>query len=586
MEATQVLQTGALRGTTALGGGSVPPQSQFASASGVGGGAGLLGGIRHELEAVETPERNYECTVAFCGLLRVLLSHGPAVVPLHTLGASTRAPGLPAGVGQHVRFVLDAVLIPARSRPVAHDADRLRVAAAALGVLYDCVRNYSVASPPPPLPRRGGSAVPPTSGASKPDDAWVAGDPRWDFLDPALLLSGGAVAGAEAFSSSGTPPPRSHCFDVMRALLSSSHGGERDDLLSVVLSVLGPPPGEAAFGSASARARGAVAGFHVGGLALTAATSGGAGSVHAWEGAGASSGGASALETEAAAQCDSASSAAVAKRTLIVTHARERIDALQRAATAGAPAPVAGAAASAPSPTAWMSLTSHEEAAALVFAGGGPELAASLLVSDSSGMVRHSPQALERPPPWLQLTQEQSRDTEADTEDAAVPVCEAIAAGQQGGRYASSSADEVRWRERCALLVCAILEAVLTRDAAFISACRSSLAASPILGAESLTPMAELLRRHRVIPIIAQVSLGRRRSSAATSLLAAPPRPLRILVHSLRRTAGMLASAWRRPGCSSASRAAGATAAVAGLCRPKCSSASSPRAAPPWLATS
>lgn len=106
----------------------------------------------------------------------------------------------------------------------------------------------------------------------------------------------------------------------------------------------------------------------------------------------------------------------------------------------------------------------------------------------------------------MQLTPEQGRDAETDTDAAAAPITEAVAAGLQGGRYASSSADEVRWRERCALLVFALLEAVLSRDAAFIAACRSSLAASPILGAESLTPLAELLRRHRAVPIIAQVS--------------------------------------------------------------------------------
>ena len=349
----------------------------------------LLSGIRNELEAVETPERNYECTIAFCGLLRVLLCHGPSVVPLHTLGAATRAPGSPAGIGPHVRFVLDTVLLPARSRPVAHSADRLRVAAAALGVLYDCVRNYAIVSPPPPLQRQ--SAVPAALGAAGRDgttapleDSWIPGDPRWDFVDPEAVAAAGFGLGA--FSVSGAPPPRSLNFEVMRALLSSSHGGETDDLLSVVLSVLGPPPGDSVLDSA--RTRDAAAGYHVGVLALTAAT-GGAGGSHIWTGAGASSGGASALETEASAQADWASSAAIAKRTLVVTHARERMEALQRAATAAAGAGTAAGASTAAatttvSPSAWMALTTHEDAAALVFAGGGPDLASSMKVRAGS----------------------------------------------------------------------------------------------------------------------------------------------------------------------------------------------------------
>ena len=80
----------------------------------------------------------------------------------------------------------------------------------------------------------------------------------------------------------------------------------------------------------------------------------------------------------------------------------------------------------------------------------------------------------------------------------------------------------MRWRERCVLLVCALLEAVLARDADFIAACRSSLAATPILGADALTPMAELLRRHRVVPAIAQVRLVLRCCSVRSTQATAP----------------------------------------------------------------
>lgn len=376
MEITQVVQTGGTRASDI----AAAPAQRTSSAFGAIGSATsstLLSGLRNELEAVETPERNYECTIAFCSLLRTLLSHGPAVVPIHTLGATTRPHGLPAGIGPHIRFVLDAVLLPARTRPVAHDADRLRVAAAALGVLYDCVRTYAIISPPPALPRRGAASGP--SGTSTvPGDAWVAGDPRWDFLDPSLLPSAGN-------SGVSSLPVRSHSFYVMRALLSSSYAGDTDDLLSVVLSVLGPAPGDAGFGLATGHARDGTAGITIGVLGLPAFLSGG-GDARAWHGSGASSGGVACLETEAAACTDGASSAGIAKRFAVVAHAKERIAALQRAAVAaagGTGASVGSVAASGPvvGPMAWMAQTSHEEAAALAFAASaGPDNATPLTV--------------------------------------------------------------------------------------------------------------------------------------------------------------------------------------------------------------
>lgn len=112
-------------------------------------------GMQMELDRVETAERTYDATIAFCELFRILY----AAVPMHALGALQRVPG----VHRHIDFVVGQVFVRSFTRAVRPDrpADAYKMAFASLGVVHDVLKDYKVVYPP--VKRTPAAAAPPSS---------------------------------------------------------------------------------------------------------------------------------------------------------------------------------------------------------------------------------------------------------------------------------------------------------------------------------------------------------------------------------------------------------------------------------------
>lgn len=99
--------------------------------------------IRAELDNIESYDRNYDASLAFCDLLRVLIAH----VPMHTIGRGHRSPGL----APHLQFLINSMLLPYLRRPIraGHTCDRWKLAYGPLSVIYEILRNYEIVINPP-----------------------------------------------------------------------------------------------------------------------------------------------------------------------------------------------------------------------------------------------------------------------------------------------------------------------------------------------------------------------------------------------------------------------------------------------------
>ncbi|GJJ07119.1 hypothetical protein Clacol_001319 [Clathrus columnatus] len=117
------------------------------------GGGIATRGVENELEGVESPAQRYPATIPFLRLLSALI-HTPKDLrpqqvlidyePIDTIPDGLGQPARFGGISPYVRFVIDSVLLRAKTREYHDPSDKWRMIESALCFIERCLANYNL----------------------------------------------------------------------------------------------------------------------------------------------------------------------------------------------------------------------------------------------------------------------------------------------------------------------------------------------------------------------------------------------------------------------------------------------------------